>query len=138
MDFFHDVDDGISSPTPPLQASSNYIALSVVGTDRLTESPYFRAKIAQEKLIKELSIPYTIVHSTQFFEFVKSIADACTVDGTVHLAPVLIQPIAAEEVASAVARIATSAARLTGPSRSPAPRLSASTNSCRRVWPRNE
>ncbi len=84
----------------------HFVALSVVGTQRLSESPYFRAKIAQEKLIEEGSTPYTIVHSTQFFEFVKSIADASTVDGAVHLAPVFIQPIAAEEVANAVAKVA--------------------------------
>src|SRR5438874_4343866 len=80
----------------------HHVALSVVGTDRLTESGYFRAKIAQETLIKASSIPYSIVHATQFFEFVKSIADAATVDGTVRLAPVLIQPMAADDVAEAV------------------------------------
>ena len=66
----------------------HHVALSVVGTDRLLESGYFRAKIAQEKLIKESSIPYSIVHATQFFEFVKSIADAATDGDTVRLAPV--------------------------------------------------
>ncbi len=80
----------------------HHVALSVVGTERLSESGYFRAKIAQEKLIKASSIPYSIVHATQFFEFVKSIADAATVDGTVHLAPVLVQPMAADDVADAV------------------------------------
>ena len=84
----------------------HHVALSVVGTERLSQSGYFRAKIAQEKLIKRSSIPYSIVHATQFFEFVKSIADAAT-DGTaVRLAPVLIQPMAAEDVARAVARVA--------------------------------
>lgn len=83
-----------------------HVALSVVGTERLTDSGYFRAKIAQETLIRGSSIPYTIVHATQFFEFVKSIAAAATDGNTVRLAPVLIQPIAAEDVASAVARIA--------------------------------
>ena len=82
----------------------HHVALSVVGTDRLSESGYFRAKIAQEKLIKESSIPYSIVHATQFFEFIKSIADAATDGMTVRLAPVLIQPMAADDVASAVAR----------------------------------
>lgn len=86
---------------------THHVALSVVGTDRLTESGYFRAKIAQEKLIEESSIPYSIVHATQFFEFIKSIADAATVGNTVSLAPVLIQPMAAEDVASAVGRVAT-------------------------------
>lgn len=84
----------------------HHVALSVVGTERLTESGYFRAKIAQEKLIRESAIPYTIVHATQFFEFVKSIAAAATEGNTVRLAPVLIQPMAAEDVASAVCRIA--------------------------------
>ena len=85
----------------------HHVALSVVGTERLTESGYFRAKIAQEKLIKSSSIPYSIVHATQFFEFVKSIADAATDGSTVRLAPVLIQPMAADDVAGAVARVAT-------------------------------
>jgi uncharacterized protein YbjT (DUF2867 family) len=83
----------------------HHVALSVVGTERLSGSGYFRAKIAQEKLIKESSIPFSIVHATQFFEFVTSIADAATDGNTVRLAPVLIQPMAADDVASAVARI---------------------------------
>ena len=87
-------------------AVSHYVALSVVGTERLAESGYFRAKIAQERLITEASIPYSIVHATQFFEFVTSIAGAATVGDTVRLAPVLIQPMAADAVATAVARIA--------------------------------
>jgi uncharacterized protein YbjT (DUF2867 family) len=77
-----------------------------VGTDRLSESGYFRAKIAQEKLIRESSIPYSIVHATQFFEFLKGLADISMVDGKVHLPPVLFQPMAADEVASGVARVA--------------------------------
>ena len=85
----------------------HHVALSVVGTDRLPESGYFRAKVAQEKLIKESSIPYSIVHATQFFEFVKSIADAATDGNTVRLPPVLFQPMAADDVASAVGRVAT-------------------------------
>jgi len=84
----------------------HHVALSVVGTDRLFESGYFRAKIAQEKLIKESPIPYSIVHATQFFEFAKSIAAAATDGNKVRLAPVLIQPMAADDVASAVGRIA--------------------------------
>src|SRR5687767_13635653 len=83
----------------------HHVALSVVGTERLSQSGYFRAKIAQEHLIKASSIPYSIVHATQFFEFVKSIADAATEGNTVRLAPVLVQPIAADDVASAVGRI---------------------------------
>jgi uncharacterized protein YbjT (DUF2867 family) len=84
----------------------HHVALSVVGTDRLAESGYFRAKIAQEKLITESPIPYSIVRATQFFEFIKSIADAATDGNIVRLAPVLIQPMAADEVASAVDRTA--------------------------------
>lgn len=82
------------------------VALSVVGTDRLTESPYFRAKIAQEKLIKESGMPYSIVHATQFFEFVKGIADFSTQGDKVHLPPVLIQPMVSDDVAKAVGRTA--------------------------------
>jgi uncharacterized protein YbjT (DUF2867 family) len=84
----------------------HHLALSVVGTRRLSESGYFRAKIAQEELIESSAVPWSIVHATQFFEFVPGIADAATVDGTVRLAPVLIQPIAADDVATAVARTA--------------------------------
>src|SRR5919106_2791077 len=83
----------------------HHVALSVVGSERLSESGYFRAKIAQEKLIMGSSIPYSIVRATQFFEFIKGIADAATDGDTVRLAPVLIQPMAAEDVASAVGRI---------------------------------
>jgi uncharacterized protein YbjT (DUF2867 family) len=84
----------------------HHVALSVVGTERLLESGYFRAKIAQEELIKSGPIPYSIVHATQFFEFVKSIADAATTGDVVKLSPALIQPMAADDVASAVARVA--------------------------------
>ncbi len=84
----------------------HHVALSVVGTERLAESGYFRAKIVQEKLIKGSSIPYSIVQATQFFEFVKSIADFATEGNTVRLAPVLIQPIASEDVARAVSKTA--------------------------------
>jgi len=84
----------------------HHVALSVVGTDRLQESAYIRAKIAQEKLIKEAGIPYSIVHATQFFEFVKQIADEATDGNQVRLPPVFIQPIAAEDVATAVAKVA--------------------------------
>ena len=83
----------------------HHVALSVVGTERLSESGYFRAKSAQEKLIERSSIDYTIVHATQFFEFIGRIADGATDGDTVRVAPVLIQPMAAEDVASAVGRI---------------------------------
>jgi uncharacterized protein YbjT (DUF2867 family) len=84
----------------------HHVALSVVGTERLLESGYFRAKIAQENLIKGSSIPYSIIRATQFFEFVKSIADLSTDGNEVRLPPALIQPMAADDVASAVGRIA--------------------------------
>jgi uncharacterized protein YbjT (DUF2867 family) len=97
----------------------HHVALSVVGTDRLAQKQpsdwpktirgYFRAKLAQEKLIAESSIPYSIVHATQFFEFFKSIADTSSDGTTVRLAPVLIQPMAADDVAAAVGRVATGA-----------------------------
>jgi uncharacterized protein YbjT (DUF2867 family) len=84
----------------------HHVALSVVGTQKLAESGYFRAKIAQEKLIEESSIPYTIVQATQFFEFLKGLADISMVGDKVHLPPVLFQPMATEDVATAVGRIA--------------------------------
>ena len=84
----------------------HHVALSVVGTDGLSESGYFRAKIAQEKLIKESPIPYSIVHATQFFEFVKGLADISMVGDKVHLPPVLFQPMAADDVATGVAKVA--------------------------------
>jgi uncharacterized protein YbjT (DUF2867 family) len=83
-----------------------HVALSVVGTERLLESGYFRAKIAQENLIKDSAIPYSIIRATQFFEFVKGIADLSTDENKVRLPPALIQPMAADDVASAVGRIA--------------------------------
>jgi uncharacterized protein YbjT (DUF2867 family) len=87
----------------------HHVALSVVGTERLLESGYFRAKIAQERLIENFSIPYSIVRATQFFEFVPGIADAATDGATVRLAHVLFQPIAGDDVAQAVGRIAVGA-----------------------------
>jgi uncharacterized protein YbjT (DUF2867 family) len=87
----------------------HHVALSVVGSDRAPESGYLRAKVAQEKLIRSSSIPYSIVRATQFFEFLKRIADEATDGNTVRIPPVLFQPIAAEDVAKAVARVAVSA-----------------------------
>jgi uncharacterized protein YbjT (DUF2867 family) len=86
---------------------SHHVALSVVGTERLLESGFFRAKLAQENLIKASKNPYTIVRATQFFEFVKQIVDYSTEGNIVRMPPALIQPMAADDVASAVARIAT-------------------------------
>jgi uncharacterized protein YbjT (DUF2867 family) len=97
----------------------HHVALSVVGTERLakrrpsdgekTIRGYFRAKLMQEKLIAESPIPFSIIHATQFFEFAMSIADAATDGSTVRVAPALIQPMAAEDVAAAVGRIAVGA-----------------------------
>ncbi len=87
----------------------HHVALSVVGTERLAESGYFRAKLAQEALIRGAAIPSSIVHATQFFGFSPGIADAATEGATVRLAPVLIQPMAADDVASAVAQVAVGA-----------------------------
>ncbi len=88
---------------------SHYVALSVVGTERIPDSPYLRAKNAQETLIKGGGIPYSIVHATQFFEFIKRIADEATDGTTVRLPQVLIQPMAADDVAKAVGRTAVGA-----------------------------
>jgi len=85
----------------------HHVALSVVGTERLLTSGFFRAKMAQENLIQGSSNPYTIARATQFFEFVKSIADFSTDGNKVRLPSALVQPIAADDVASAVGRIAT-------------------------------
>ena len=84
----------------------HHVALAVVGTERLSESGYFRAKIAQETLIKAAPIPYSIVHATQFFEFIRNIAAGCHRRQHHPPCPVLFQPIAAEDVAQAVARVA--------------------------------
>jgi uncharacterized protein YbjT (DUF2867 family) len=84
----------------------HHVALSVVGTDRLLASAYFRAKLAQEKRIKASPIPYTIVRATQFFEFVGSIAQLATEGQTVRVPPDLMQPIAADDVASFMAEVA--------------------------------
>jgi uncharacterized protein YbjT (DUF2867 family) len=84
----------------------HYVALSVVGTERIPDSPYLRAKSAQEALIKASGIPYSIVHATQFFEFIARIADEATDGTTVRLPSVLIQPMAADDVAKAVGVVA--------------------------------
>jgi uncharacterized protein YbjT (DUF2867 family) len=102
----------------------HHIALSVVGTDRLPESGYLRAKLAQERLIEGSKIPYTIIRSTQFFEFVGGIAQAGTVGQTVRLSPALLQPIMSDDVADAVADAALAApanaiVEIAGPERIP-------------------
>lgn len=84
----------------------HHLALSVVGSDRLPGSGYLRAKLVQERLIKASGIPYTILRSTQFFEFIGGIIEAAAVDGAIRLSPALLQPIAADDVAAALAELA--------------------------------
>lgn len=88
---------------------THHVALSIVGAERVPNSGYLRAKVAQEKLIEESGLPYSIVRATQFFEFVGRIADAATVDGTVRVSTGLMQPIGAADVSATVARVAASA-----------------------------
>jgi uncharacterized protein YbjT (DUF2867 family) len=102
----------------------HHVALSVVGTDRLPDSGYLRAKLAQENLIKASSIPYTIVRSTQFFEFASGIAQSGTVGQTVRLSPALLQPIMSDDVADAMTDAALGAPlngtiEIAGPERIP-------------------
>jgi uncharacterized protein YbjT (DUF2867 family) len=85
---------------------NHHVALSVVGADRLPESGYFRAKLAQEETVKAGSVPYTILRATQFFEFIGRIADSSTDGETVRLAPVFVQPESADDVAAALADVA--------------------------------
>ncbi|GJH04241.1 NmrA family NAD(P)-binding protein [Paraburkholderia terrae] len=89
----------------------HHVALSVVGTDRLAQSGYFRGKIAQEKLIRESGVPYTIIHSTQFFEFLGGIAQSGGEGETIRLSPAYFQPIASDDVGAAVADYAVEAPR---------------------------
>jgi uncharacterized protein YbjT (DUF2867 family) len=102
----------------------HHVALSIVGTDRTPENGYFRAKVAQEKLIKTSGIPYTIIRSTQFLEFLGSIAAASADASVVRLSPGLFQPIAADDVAAITADVALAAPRngiveIAGPERAP-------------------
>lgn len=83
----------------------HHVALSVVNADRLPDSGYMRAKVAQEKLIEDSEIPYTILRATQFFEFLRGIAESSTVGETVNLSPALVQPIASDDVAAALTDI---------------------------------
>jgi uncharacterized protein YbjT (DUF2867 family) len=105
-------------------AVRHHVALSIVGTDRTPENGYFRAKVAQEGLIKASGIPYTIIRSTQFLEFLGGIATAATAGNIVRLSPGLFQPIAADDVAPIVADVALAAPRngtveIAGPERAP-------------------
>lgn len=121
MDFFQTSARNILA-AETAAGTGHHVALSVVGTERLQGSGYFRAKLAQEETLKAASIPYTILRATQFFEFIAGIADFSTRDGTVPLPPVLFQPEAADDVAAALADIAESApvngtVELAGPER---------------------
>jgi uncharacterized protein YbjT (DUF2867 family) len=102
----------------------HHVALSIVGTDRTPDNGYFRAKVAQEKLIERSGIPYTIIRSTQFLEFLRAIADSSADGNTVRISPGLFQPIAADDVASIVADVALAQPRngiveIAGPERAP-------------------
>ncbi len=102
----------------------HHVALSIVGTDRTPDNGYFRAKVAQEKLIEASRIPYTIVRATQFMEFIGAIADSSADGNVVRLSPGLFQPIAADDVAAIVADVALGAPRngivdIAGPQRAP-------------------
>ena len=102
----------------------HHVVLSIVGTDRMPDNGYFRAKVAQEKLVEASAIPYTIIRSTQFIEFLGGIADASTDGNTVRLSPGLFQPIASDDVAAIVADVALAAPRngivdIAGPERAP-------------------
>ena len=102
----------------------HHVALSIVGTDRTPDNGYRRAKVAQEKLVKTSGIPYTIIRSTQFLEFLRAIADSSMVGGIVRLSPGLFQPIAADDVAAIVAEVALAPPRngiveIAGPERAP-------------------
>jgi uncharacterized protein YbjT (DUF2867 family) len=102
----------------------HHVALSIVGTDRTPENGYFRAKVAQENLIKASGIPYTIIRSTQFFEFLSGIAASSTDGSTVRLSPGMFQPIAADDVAAITAEVAIAPPRngtveIAGPERVP-------------------
>ncbi len=108
MDFFQTSARNILS-AESAAGIGHHVALSVVGTDRLQGSGYFRAKLAQEETFKAAAIPGTILRATQFFEFIGRIADSSTRDGTVRLPPVLFQPEAADDVAAALADIAQGA-----------------------------
>ena len=109
LDFFQTTSRNVLAAETPAGVS-HHVLLSVVGTDRLPDSGYFRAKLAQEETVKAGSVPYTILRATQFFEFLGRIADSSTEGDTVHLPPVLVQPEAAEDVAAALADIAVSPA----------------------------
>ena len=122
MEFFETSEHNLL-PAEVAAGVGHHVALSIVGIDR-TDNGYFRAKVAEEKLIVASGIPYTIVRATQFLEFLRGIADLSAVGNTVRLPPVLFQPIAADDVAPLVAEAALAAPRngiveIAGPERAP-------------------
>lgn len=107
LDFFQTTSRNVAA-AETAAGVAHHVSLSVVGTDRLPESGYLRAKLAQEETVQAAPVPYTILRATQFFEFIGRIADSSTEGDTVRLAPVLFQPEAADDVAAALADIAVS------------------------------
>jgi len=108
MDFFQTAGSNIAA-AEKAAGVRHHVALSVVGTDRLQASGYFRAKLAQEQLIASSGVPYTLIHATQFFEFLRGIAGFSVVGGDIRLPPAHFQPMAAQDVAAAVAKAALAA-----------------------------
>jgi uncharacterized protein YbjT (DUF2867 family) len=111
-------------PAEAAAGVQHHVALSIAGTDRMPDNGYFRAKVAQEKLIEASGIPYTIIRATQFMEFLGGIADSSAVGNIVRLPPVLFQPIAADDIAPIIAEVALAAPRggiveIAGPERAP-------------------
>jgi uncharacterized protein YbjT (DUF2867 family) len=120
---FFETSEGHLLPAEAAAGVRHHVALSIVGIDR-TDNGYFRAKVAQEKLIEASGVPYTIVRATQFLEFLRGIADSSAIGNTVRLPPVMFQPIAADDVAPLVAEAALAAPRngvveIAGPERAP-------------------
>jgi uncharacterized protein YbjT (DUF2867 family) len=120
---FFETSEGKLLPAELSAGVRHHVALSIVAIDR-TDNSYFRAKVAQERLIKASGVPYTIVRATQFMEFLRGIADSSTAGNTVRLPPVLFQPIAADDVATFVSEAALAAPRngiteIAGPERAP-------------------
>ena len=106
LDFFRTSTEHLLSAAAAAGVS-HYVALSVVGSDRIRDSGYLRAKRAQETMIEAGGVPYTLLRATQFFEFLKAIADGSTEGNTVHMSPAKFQPVAADDVAATLAEIAT-------------------------------
>jgi len=124
LEFFETAGRNLLAAEAAAGGIRHHVALSIVGTDRSPDNGYFRAKVAQEKLIEASGIPYTIIRSTQFMEFLRAIADSSADGSTVRISPGLFQPIAADDVAANVADVALAAPRngiveIAGPERAP-------------------